>query len=336
MGEDMPKHLYPLTFEPQFRDYIWGGRNLESFGRKLPPGIVAESWDISGHPSSPTAVDAGPYKGRLLTELLAELGLDLVGRCSQIALARGKFPLLVKLVDANRDLSVQVHPDDAYAQEHENGELGKTEMWYVLRVGPGARLVYGLRRGVTRESFAQALRTGGLERYLHYLPVQPGDAIFIPAGTVHALLAGLMVAEIQQNSDATYRVYDWNRPGPAGRPRPLHIEKALDVIDFGQVEPGPCVPRLIEDRHGVRREIISRCPYFAVEKVQLAAGATFDGACNGETFEIWGCVEGDCAITSDGDPVALPAIRFTLLPAALGQFAVEAKSPSTLLRVYVE
>jgi len=332
----MEKYIYPLTFEPQFRGYIWGGRNLESFGRKLPAGIIAESWDISGHPSSPTAVDAGPYRGRPLTELLAELGLDLVGRRNQAALERGKFPLLVKLLDANRDLSVQVHPDDAYAQVRENGELGKTEMWYILRAQPGARLIYGLRRGVTREGFAQALRTGDLERHLHYLPVQTGDAIFIPAGTVHALLAGLVVAEIQQNSDATYRVYDWNRPGPDGWPRPLHIEKALDVIDFGQIEPGPVVPQLIEDRQGVRREIISRCPYFTVEKIQLAAGASWAGACTGETFEIWGSVEGECVVTWAGDPLALPAIRFTLLPAALGRFAVKARPPSTLLRAYVE
>ncbi len=332
----MARHLYPLTFEPRFRDYLWGGRNLEAFGRRLPAGIVAESWDISGHPSSPTAVDAGPYQGRLLTELLDELGLDLVGRRHQAALERGRFPLLVKLLDANQDLSVQVHPDDAYAQAHEGGELGKTEMWYVLRAAPEARLIYGLRRGVTRERFVQALQAGTLESCLHYLPVRTGDAIFIPAGTIHALLAGLVVAEIQQNSDATYRVYDWNRLGPDGRPRPLHIEKALEVIDFRQVEPGPYVPQLVEAREGIRREVISRCPYFTVERVQLAARAAWAGHCTGETFEIWGCVEGECAIAWAGAPVALPAVRFALLPAALGPFVIEAGPPSTLLRAYVE
>ncbi len=332
----MEKHLCPLTFEPQFRDYLWGGRNLEAFGRRLPAGIVAESWDISGHPSSPTAVDAGPYQGRLLPDLLDELGLDLVGVRNRTALARRRFPLLVKLLDAHLDLSVQVHPDDAYAQAHEGGELGKTEMWYVLRAEPGARLIYGLRRGVTRERFVQALQAGELEPCLHYLPVQAGDAIFIPAGTVHALLAGLVVAEIQQNSDATYRVYDWNRLGPDGQPRPLHIEKALQVIDFSQVEPGPYVPQPVEEREGLRREVISRCPYFTVEKVSLAPGFAWVGACKGVTFEIWGCMEGECAIAWAGDPVALPAVRFALLPAALGEFAVTAAKPSIALRVYVE
>ena len=332
----MARYLYPLTFEPRFRDYLWGGRNLEAFGRRLPAGIVAESWDISGHPSSPTPIDAGPYQGRLLTELLDELGLDLVGVHNQRALERGRFPLLVKLLDANQDLSVQVHPDDDYAQKHEGGELGKTEMWYVLRAVPGARLIYGLRRGITRERFVQALQAGTLESCLHYLPVQAGDAIFIPAGTVHALLAGLVVAEIQQNSDTTYRVYDWNRVGPDGQPRPLHIEKALEVIDFSQVEPGPYAPQLVEAREEVQREVISRCQYFTVEKVRLASGVTWAGHCTGETFEIWGCIEGECRITWAGDPVPLSPVRFVLLPAALGQFAVEARSPSTLLRVYVE
>ncbi|NOZ27630.1 MAG: class I mannose-6-phosphate isomerase [Chloroflexi bacterium] len=332
----MAKHIYPLTFEPQFRDYIWGGRNLEAFGRKLPPGIVAESWEISGHFSSPTAVDAGPYKGRLLTELLPELGIDLVGRRNQAALERGKFPLLVKLLDANQDLSVQVHPDDEYARVHENGELGKTEMWYILRAKPGARLIYGLRRGVTREDFLRALQEGDLERCLHYLPVREGDVVFIPTGTVHALLAGLVVVEIQQNSDATYRVYDWNRVGPDGKPRPLHIEKAMDVIDFNRVEPGAVRPEPVEVRDGFRREVITRCPYFIVEKIELTAGERFSGACTGDTFEIWGCVRGEAAVTWAGDPVILPTVRFTLLPAALGEFAVEAREPAVLLRTYVE
>jgi mannose-6-phosphate isomerase len=332
----MAKQFYPLTFTPQFRDYIWGGRSLEKLGRTLPPGIVAESWDISGHPSSATVVDAGFYRGWPLTDLLGELGLDLVGTNSQAALRRGKFPLLVKLLDATLDLSVQVHPGDDYAQDHEQGELGKTEMWYVLQAAPGARLIYGLRRGVTQTSLAQALQSGNAERCLHYLPVRAGDAIFIPAGTIHALMAGLVVAEIQQNSDTTYRVFDWNRLGPDGYPRPLHIEKALTVTDYGQIEPGTYTPELVEKGAGISREVISRCDYFTVEKVRLEAGARFDGDCLGETFEIWGCMAGACDVTWAGAAVALPAIRFTLLPAALGKFAIESRADATLLRARVE
>ncbi len=331
----MTLRLYPLTFTPQFRDYLWGGRTLEQFGRQLPPGIVAESWEISGHPSSPTAVDAGAYRGRLLTDLTIELGLDLVGRRSQDALARGKFPLLVKLLDAQRDLSVQVHPDDAYALAHEGGELGKTEMWYVLRAEPGARLIYGLRRGVTPPQVADALRRGEVDAIFAYLPVRAGDAIFVPAGTVHALMAGLVVAEIQQNSDTTYRIFDWGRLGADGLPRALHIDKALDVIDFTQVEPGVYTPRLIAEADGVRREEISRCRYFTVEKVTMAAGARYTGMADGETFEIWGCLSGTGVVTGAFEPVMLPAIRFALLPAALGAFAVEAMQEAVLLRAYV-
>lgn len=331
----MTPRLYPLTFTPQFRDYLWGGRSLEQFGRQLPPGIVAESWEISGHPSSPTAVDAGAYRGRLLTDLVTELGLDLVGRRSQEALARGKFPLLVKLLDAQSDLSVQVHPDDAYALAHEGGELGKTEMWYVLRAEPGARLIYGLRRGVTPAQVADALRRGAVDEIFAYLPVQAGDAIFVPAGTVHALMAGLVVVEIQQNSDTTYRIFDWGRLGPDSQPRALHIDKALAVIDYTQVEPGVYPPRLIAEAQGVRREEISRCRYFTVEKVTMAAGARYVGTADGETFEVWGCLSGAGMVTGAFDPVALPAIRFTLLPAALGRFAVEATQEAVLLRAYV-
>ena len=337
--------IYPLTFEPALRDYIWGGRNLETlFGRKLPPGIVAESWEISGHPSSPTRVDAGPLAGLTLPQVQERLGARLVGTRSRWATSRGKFPLLVKLLDANQPLSVQVHPPDAYALAHENGELGKTEMWYVLHARPGARLIYGLARQTTPQAFRAALqsdaliREGRLSEYLHYLPVQPGDAICLPTGTLHALLAGIVVAEIQQNSDTTYRVYDWGRVGADGKPRPLHIKKALDVIDFHMVRPQVYTPTVVADQAGLRRAEISRCQYFVVEQVTLQDGATYAGRCDGATFEIWGCVSGQAEVRWAGHPLALPAVRFALLPAALGDFAIgltaRADRPATLLHAY--
>ncbi len=223
----MTGEIYPLTFDPVFRDYIWGGRNLETlFGRRLPPGIVAESWEISGHPSSPTRVNAGPLAGLTLPQVQERLGERLVGVRSGWATSRGRFPLLVKLLDANRPLSVQVHPPDDYALEHE-GDLGKTEMWYVLHARPGAELIYGLAHETTPTEFRAALEAGELESLLHRLPVRVGDVIFIPTGMLHALLEGIVVAEIQQNSDTTYRVYDWGRVGADGKPRPLHVDKAL-------------------------------------------------------------------------------------------------------------
>ena len=156
--------IYPLIFDPVFQDYIWGGRNLEAIlGRQLPPGIVAESWEISGHSTSPTRAANGPLKGKTLPEILSLLGLSLVGVRSEAMVARGKFPLLVKLLDANKPLSVQVHPPDEYARVHEEGELGKTEMWYILHAKPGARLIYGLKPDVTPQIFREQLEAGTLD-----------------------------------------------------------------------------------------------------------------------------------------------------------------------------
>jgi mannose-6-phosphate isomerase len=333
----MTNLCYPLTFTPVFRDYIWGGRNLETkLGRQIPPGIVAESWEISGHPSSPTLVDNGSLAGKTLPELMELFGLDLVGSRSQAMLAHGKFPLLVKLLDANQPLSVQVHPDDDYARRHENGELGKTEMWYILHSDPGAYLIYGLKTKVTPADFRRSLEAGHLETYLHQLPVKTGDAVFIPAGSLHAIMSGILLAEIQQNSDTTYRVYDWNRLGVDGKPRPLHVDKALEVINFEQIEPGVYLPELLEENTTFRREMITTCPYFNVERITFTEGnCTFSGQCDGSTFEIWGVMSGCGQIIWANDLLELPAIRFTLLPANLGEFQIRVTTPATWLRVYV-
>jgi len=333
----MNKNIYPLTFSPVFQHYLWGGRNLETaLGRQIPPGIVAESWEISGHASLPTPVDYGPLAGQSLPQVLELLGTDLVGVRSQAMLARGKFPLLVKLLDANQPLSVQVHPNDEYAAAHENGELGKTEMWYILQAKPGAHLIYGLQPDVTPQLFRQQLAAGQLETCLHRLPVQPGDAVFIPSGSLHAIMDGIVLAEIQQSSDVTYRVYDWNRVDAAGQPRPLHIDKAMDVTNFAQVTPGPYQPQLVERSAGLTREVISACPYFVVERVTFETEtATFNGQCNGATFEIWGAMAGRSRVEWSGQPLELPAVRFTLLPASLGEFKITAGAPATMLRVYI-
>lgn len=327
--------LYPLTFAPVLRDYLWGGRRLETlFGRRLPPGVIAESWEISGHPSGSTAADAGYWQGQPLPAIQEALGERLVGTRAGWALARRKFPLLVKLLDAQQDLSVQVHPDDAYALAHENGELGKTEMWYVLHADEGTELIRGLRSGVDRETFRRALEAGELPALLRREPVHPGQVFDVPAGTVHALLAGAVVAEIQQNSDATYRIYDWGRVGADGRPRPLHIAKALDVIDFSG-RAAESAPRALPAGEGVRRREVVRNRYFVVEELHMDAGARFPGECDGATLEIWGCVAGQAAVEWGDGAVALPAVRFALLPAALGAFAIRAAGPCTCLRTYL-
>jgi mannose-6-phosphate isomerase len=324
--------IYPLLFEPVLKDYIWGGRNLERlYGRSLPEGITAESWEIAGHADGTTRVRNGHFAGSILTDVLDELGLDLIGENNAWAHEREKFPLLVKLLDANRPLSVQVHPDDEYALTHEGNELGKTEMWYVLEATSNAALILGVQPDVTLELFQKGIEEGNLEQYLHELPISTGDTVCVPAGTVHAILEGAVIAEIQQNSNTTYRVYDWNRVGADGKPRPLHIEKALDVIDFSIVQPGISQPEIIVEQNGLRRSRLCSNSYFTTEKIELADGASFTGSCDGSTLEIWGVVQGEVAVAG----VPMETIQFVLLPAVLGAYSVIAGSACTLLRTYV-
>lgn len=327
--------LYPLTFTPVLRDYLWGGRRLETlFGRSLPPGVTAESWEISAHPHGSTVADAGYWRGQPLPAIQEALGARLLGARGEWALARRKFPLLVKLLDAWQNLSVQVHPDDAFALVHENGELGKTEMWYALYADPGTELILGLQPGVDRDTLAQAAASGALEPLLRRETVRPGQVFAVPARTVHALCAGAVVAEIQQNSDTTYRIYDWGRLGPDGKPRALHLARALEVIDFS-ARPPSRAPIPLPAGPGVTRLEVVRNDYFVVEEVTLAPAAYYQGDCDGATLEIWGCVRGQAVIASAGARVGLPAIRFTLLPAALGPFTVTAIGPCVCLRAYL-
>jgi mannose-6-phosphate isomerase len=327
----MTKQLYPLIFKPVLKDYIWGGRNLEKLGRTLPPGKTAESWEIAAHEDGTAVVSNGHFAGKLLTEVHQELGLDLIGHNNAWAQERNKFPLLIKLLDANRPLSVQVHPNDEYALGHEGNELGKTEMWVVLHAEPDGAIIFGVKKGTTLANFRQAILDGDLEQYLHQVPVKAGDVVCVPAGSLHAILGGLIIAEIQQNSNTTYRVYDWNRVGADGQARPLHIDKALDVINFAQVEPDLCQPELIHDADGVRRHQLCHNRYFVTERVEMAAGAMFNGRCDGSTLEIWGVIDGEVAIND----VALTAVRFALLPAAMGNFTIKATTGAALLRSYV-
>ena len=323
--------LYPLTFDPVLKDYIWGGRNLEKLGRELPDGIIAESWDIAGHEDGTSVVNNGRFAGKLLTEVHQELGLDLIGSNCQWAQDRGKFPLLIKILDANRQLSVQVHPKDPYALEHEGNELGKTEMWVVMDAKPDAKLQLGVKAGTTPEQFRQGIEEGNLEPYLHYVPVKAGDHVCVPAGTLHAIMDGIMIAEIQQNSNTTYRVYDWNRMGADGKPRPLHVDKALDVIDFDKAEPSICPPAPISEENGVKRTLLCQNEYFVTERVEMASGATFRGNCNGRSLEIWGVLSGSVTVND----VDLTAVQFSLLPAALGEYKITTQADATLLRTYV-
>jgi mannose-6-phosphate isomerase len=325
--------LYPLTFLPVFKPYAWGGRKLGSVvGRAIPEGIVAESWEVSAHRKGPTPVASGALAGRLLDDLQREYGEALVGSRNRAALERGTFPLLIKLLDANEWLSVQVHPGDDHARRHEN-DLGKTEMWVVLQADPGAEIILGLSGETTREELRQAILESRLEPQLHRLKAHAGDVFFVPAGTVHALGPGLLLTEIQQSSDTTYRIHDWGRDPDLDPPRPLHIEQSLQVLDYGAVRPGPVRPE-VRTGSGFRVETLASCPYFETERVTLGAGSTWAGACSGETLELWCILEGTTTLRWRAGEEGLWAIRWLLLPADLGDFEFRAPTGATLLRVF--
>jgi len=323
---------YPLLFEPVLKHYLWGGRNLEKLGRDLPENtIVAESWEIAAHNGGMSIIKNGKFKGQTLDDLLISLGVDLVGTNNQWALDRGKFPLLVKLIDANQPLSVQVHPDDEYAMAHEGNELGKFEMWVILDAEPGAEIIYGFREQIDKKTFLKAVDKGILGEFLHHIPIKKGDHICVPSRTLHAILKGALIAEIQQNSNTTYRVFDWNRLGEGGKPRDLHVDKALDVINFAQV--GVSLPDAKTLNDGDRWTAESLCDnrYFTSERIRIKNGGTYSGFCDGSTLEMWGVLSGRIKIND----IELDPVNFFLLPAALGAYTIAACDDSVLLRTFV-
>jgi len=326
-------NLYPLFFEPVLKHYLWGGRNLEMFGRELPKNKpVSESWEIAGHEDGMTIVKNGIHAGKSLDQLLDILGTELVGHNNQWALDRGKFPLLIKLLDAERRLSVQVHPDDDYALTNEGNELGKAEMWVVLWAKPEAEIIYGFSERITPEAFRHALESGSIENYLQHLPVKAGDHICVPPGTLHAILEGVLIAEIQQNSNTTYRVFDWNRTERNGQPRALHIEKALEVVNYEQVDEILTKPKILQKSDRVVQERLCENPYFTTERITLHREEAFFGDCDGTSLEIWGVISGQASIKG----VNVGSVQFFLLPAGMGNFSIKAEPDCVLLRTYTD
>jgi len=253
--------LPPLLFSPLYRRYIWGGRRFAAaFRRELPPGgDFAESWELVDRGEDQSLVRAGPLAGTTLGRLVRERGEELFGHLPPPA-----FPLLFKFLDANRVLSVQVHPDDIRAARLDPPDRGKTEAWYVVAAEPGSRIYAGLREGVGREELAAAIAAGTCETVLHSFEPVAGDCVFIPAGTVHAIGGGLLVAEIQQSSDVTYRLFDWNRLGPDGKPRPLHVSAGIEAVTrLGPVD--PVQPRTTADAARVR---LVDCEFFRLDEVR--------------------------------------------------------------------
>lgn len=309
--------LYPFLLEPAYKDYIWGGSRIPArFNRKQPEGVYAESWELSDRPEGMSVVANGPLKGEPLAALVSRFGRELLGH----GIRSNAFPLLVKLIDARERLSIQVHPDDAAAARG-IGEA-KTEAWHILDAPHGGQVFAGLKPGVSEASFLAALEAGTLEGSLQPVPAKAGDTVFIPGGRVHAICEGLLILEVQQNSNTTYRVYDWGRVDKAGKPRELHLEQALKVIHWSDPAPVVTTPRTISDKPGTRVTELVASPYFRLEKLEITApffvqhdGASFH-ALFGEKDEIKVMCEAGTELIPGGRTCLIPATlnRYTLKP----------------------
>lgn len=312
--------MYPLKFENLYYEKIWGGRNFERFRDNLPEGNIGESWDIACHLNGTSVVLNGDCKGISLNDLIKLQGEKLIGT----KVCEGKFPLLIKLIDANDKLSIQVHPNDEYLKIE--GELGKTEVWYVLEANEESKLILGTKGICTKEEMKAAIESGQLEEYTNEIPAKKGQVFFVKSGLIHAIGKGIVIAEIQQNSDTTYRVYDYNRG------RELNVKKALDVIDLnlkGEESKG-----LTATKEGYSKTYLCLCKEFSLElyDIQTIAKEKSDK----ERFFIFTCVDGEGEIiysNSIGNSINIKRGDSILIPASLGEYTLNGKMK--LLKSYV-
>lgn len=325
----VPAQPGPIQLRGSLHETIWGGSRLaQHAGKPITEGsTVGESWE--------TALDAEavnpPYAGYRLETLVERYRAALIGTQAE-AIYGTRFPLLAKFIDASAQLSVQVHPTDDYARQHEGGKLGKTEMWYVLHADPGATLVYGLQRDTTPDEVRRAIAESRLESLLHTFEVQSGDVLFVPAGTVHAIGAGVVLYELQEYSDITYRLYDYGRLQADGQPRQLHIEQSLTVMDYTKVARDRVRPLALEQRDGLMRRALVACRYFALEELRL--DGTLTARTEKTSCEILTVLGGRCALTSHSGTLDLQHGQTALLPASLGDYTLTGEN-LRLLRGYV-
>lgn len=255
--------MKPIKLEPAFKDYLWGGNKLKDlYNKNTPFEITAESWELSSHKDGQSKAKGGDFDGLTLSEIIEKCKKENKNLLGKNCDAFSDFPVLIKLIDANSSLSIQVHPDDNYAKINENGSFGKTEVWYIMDAEEDAKLVYGFNRNITKDEFACAIENGNLSELLNFVPVKKGDVFFVEAGMVHAIGSGILICEIQQNSNTTYRVFDWNRVGADGKKRELHIEKALDVSNLSKIDKSDFSPEKIDDNSF----LVADSKYFKVKK----------------------------------------------------------------------
>jgi mannose-6-phosphate isomerase len=319
--------FYPLTFKPIFKQRVWGGRNIEKlYGKPLPPDVpIGESWEISDRPGDVSVIANGPLAGKTLHELVEQHCKALLGYE-----AAARFPLLIKTLDAQEKLSLQVHPP-AHVAKQLGGEP-KTEMWYIAHATPDADLYVGLKHGVTRAEFERKIQDGTVAECFHRIAVKPGDVMFLPSGRVHAIGAGNVIFEIQQNSDTTYRVFDWNRVGLDGKPRELHIKESLQSINFEDFEPRLSSAQYSRNQSMKLRFLVDD-PLFRVDGYQVKRGQRYH--LRFPAAQILGMIKGRLKIQYEAHELNVKPGEFVLLPASLDRVTFTAETQVEYLQVQV-
>jgi mannose-6-phosphate isomerase len=320
-------HFYPIKFTPILKEKIWGGNKLKTqLNKNTDLSNIGESWEISDVKGDTSIVSNGVYKGKTLKELQVEFKSDLIGEKNYKTFGY-KFPLLIKFIDAKKDLSIQLHPNDRLAAKRHDS-FGKTEMWYVLQADKGANLIVGFNQKITRELYSKHLKEKTLPSILNFDEVSSGDTYFIEVGRVHAIGAGVMVAEIQQTSDITYRIYDWDRVDAQGNARELHNDLAIDAIDFNM----PDNFRKQYSKTANMSNTMVQCQYFQTHYLNVTT--SLNKINDKDSFIIYMCVEGSAEIVANGVSESLKKGETLLLPAGLKTYNITAKN-ATLLEVYV-
>lgn len=307
--------MYPMKLSPAFKDYIWGGTKLRTdFNKACNLEKIAESWELSCHKDGNSVILNGEHKGLTLAEYIEKEGKTVLGtRCERFE----NFPILIKLIDAKDNLSVQVHPSNDYALRVE-GEYGKTEMWYIVDCDEGASLLYGFKNEISKEEFARRIQDNTLLEVTRSVPVKKGDVFFIEAGTLHAIGKGIVIAEIQQNSNTTYRIYDYGRVGNDGKPRELHIEKAVEVTELAPAKPFPAEEPV--QMNGYSKKKLAACDYFTVHLLDVKTTAEL--AADESSFQSLLVLEGYVMLNYGGKEMKLSKGDSVFIPAGLGSYSV--------------
>jgi len=321
----MSKKLYPLQFEPIFKERIWGGEKLKTiFNKPITSNTTGESWEISAVEGDVSVIANGNLKGKSLADLINEFPEAVLG--TKVYAAFGKqFPLLFKFLDAREDLSIQVHPNDALAKKRHNS-FGKTEMWYVLQADENARIIVGFKEDSNPEEYLEHLKNKTLEKILDTVQAKKGDVFFLETGTVHAIGAGLVVAEIQQTSDITYRIYDFDRKDAQGNTRELHIDLALDAINYKRVDSYKKYTKTQNHPNS-----IVDCQYFTTNFIPLNGKVEVNKT--GESFTVYMCVEGNFEIECNNEKFQYKKGETVLIPASLNSFIINGKA--SILEIYI-